>query len=190
MLRFVLLALIAEIMAGQTPPRLSKPQEYSQRIDPLLQIKNFGMSYSEDGAADGSILRPHDRSLLSPHTLSLVNLRNQAIPILIDCLSDQRVSAAVFQGNNITRQIRVPIGYLCLDLLLELTTAAGIFIRDCADDGLGACVNQDYYFRPDDYSNCWPDHCLPKPWLFRVQANWRRAYTARRLKFVNPPPSL
>lgn len=54
------------------------------------------------------------------------------------------------------------------------TKSTQVHAKDCADDGLGACVNESFYFRPDDYSRCWPHDGLPRPWVRLVQQNWRR----------------
>jgi hypothetical protein len=141
-------------------------------IDPLVTVADFGIHYYED-AADASVLfpstntNPYDRP--RDPVIALVNLRTKSFPALIDCLSDPRVTSAQFDGTSITKPMRVPVGYVCLDILMAVARGRPASDPDCWADGLGACMNEGFYFRPDDYSQCWKDTCNLRPWVLIVQ---------------------
>jgi hypothetical protein len=91
-----------------------------------------------------------------------------------------------FNGG-MTQLEKVPVGYVCLDILMG--TAKGRVVDDSNDDGdgLGVGIREGFYFRPDDYTRCWGgDACLLRPWINVVQRNWRTQYLAHRLRFRNP----
>jgi hypothetical protein len=186
---FVFFLLLGLGHAAQ-PARLSSSEDYRTYIDPLLRVTDFGIHYYDDGAADASVLFPSTES--NPYdrprepVIALVRLRERSFPLLIDCLSDPRVTTARFDGSSITMPMKVPLGYVCLDILMEIVDGKPASDPDCADDGLGACMNEGFYFRPDDYSRCWPDVCDLRPWVMVVQRKWREAFLRRRLRFRNP----
>jgi hypothetical protein len=169
---------------GQT--KLASSSEYHKYVDPLLKIEDFGISYSEDGAADATVLFPNSGTgrPVEP-VIALVRLRQKGFSLLIDCLSDSRLTSASFGGNTI---MKVPVGYICLDLLMGTTRGKPVSDPDCADDGLGACMEKGFYFRPDDYYHCVDrlNKCLARPWIPVVQQNWRREFLRNRLQFINP----
>jgi hypothetical protein len=183
--------LIPQSVFG-SQPRLASLAAYHRYIDPLLAVKDFGMEYYDDGAADASVLFPQgdkDQPYRRPvdPVATLIKLRARSIPLLVDCLTDNRVTSVRFDGNNITRPMNVPLGYVCLDILMAVVTDRSISDPDdCGDDGLGACIREGFYFRPDDYANCWKDVCLPRPWVTVVQRNWTAQFLAHRLRLHNP----
>lgn len=175
--------------------RLASKSSYQKYVDPLLGVKDFGMHYTEDGAADYSVLAPFhtDSSKIQfdkpPAALiDLVRLGTRSLPVLIDCLSDGRITSVRFDGNNITKPMSVPVGYICLDILMSTVRGKPTSDPECNNDGLGACMNYGFYFRPDDYSNCFdrPPACDPRPWVSVVQQNWRRVFLQHRLQFRSP----
>lgn len=141
-----------------------------------------GDTYVEDGAADLTVLWLPRRSPCReatpceaplPAIKAILALEQNAIPLLIEHLDDVRPSSATFRGK------RVPIAYVVLDLLLHISAAAHdsrIFIPDCADDGLGACIEPGFYFRPD----------VSRSEMKGVRANWQRLETQRPIAFVYP----
>jgi hypothetical protein len=118
--------------------------------------------------------------------IDIFELHSRSFPVLIDCLSDGRITNMEFDGNNTTKQMKVPVGYVCLDMLMAITWGKPVSEPECAADGLGACLNYGYYFRPDDYTNCWKTECDLRPWVKVVQRNWRKQFLAHRLRFFNP----
>lgn len=176
--------------AGQQ--RLSSGADYQRYIAPLLQVKDFGIQYYDDGAADATVLFPLSNA--SPYerprdpVAALVRLGVKSFPLLIDCLNDGRVTNLEFSGNTITRLMKVPVGYVCLDILMETTRGRPVSDPDCADDGLGACMNYGYYFRPDDYCHCVERirSCDIRPWVEVVQRNWKQQFLRGRLHLHNP----
>jgi len=101
-----------------------------------------------------------------------------------------RITAMRFEGNRITRPMNVPLGYVCLDILMNEVSGNPVWYPDCADDGLGACVKNLFYFRPDDYYSCTERDCMLRPWVLVVQRKWKSEYLAHRLRFHNPYDSL
>lgn len=187
---FVVLACFVAMKAVAQPARLSTPADYHRFIDPLLKVADFGIHYYDDGAVDASVLfpmtkdTPYDR--LRDPVVAVVRLRERSFPLLIDCLTENRVSTAQFDGNAMTKPMKVPLGYVCLDILMAVTRGKPASDPDCSDDGLGACMNEGFYFRPDDYARCWPETCLLRPWVAVVQQKWRSALLNRKLRFHNP----
>lgn len=188
----LLFALLVPAAASATQPRLASAADYHRYIDPLLSVKDFRTHYFEDGAADATVLFPEgdaDHPYLRPAdpVAALVRLRERSIPPLIDCLSDGRITSMHFDGNPMTQPMNVPVGYVCLDILMDVTKDSAVDDPDDCGDGFGACIHTRFYFRPDDYTMCWGgDSCLLRPWINVVKRNWRAQYLAYRLRFRNP----
>lgn len=191
--RFILILLAIFAFAGvcpASPPsrHLSPSADYHRYIDPLVQVKDFKVEYYEDGAADASVLFPGQGEYQMPvdAVVAIAQLRQRSLPVLIDCLSDGRLTNAWFGGNRITARMRVPVGYVCMDLLMGMVPGRPVADPECSDDGLGSCMNEGFYFRPDDYFLCSDQDCNPRPWVLVVQRNWKGMYLAGRIKFRNP----
>ena len=90
---------------------LSTRAEYQKYIDPMLAVNDFGVSYTEDGAADATVFFPSDKKPREL-VLALVHLGQKSVPLLIDCLTDTRVTAIQFGGNTISKPMKVPLGYV------------------------------------------------------------------------------
>jgi hypothetical protein len=86
----------------------------------------------------------------------------------------------------VAKAMNVPLGYICLDILIGTTESKAVHEPGCADDGLGTCIGEGLYFRPDDYSKCWPDRCLARPWVKVVQSNWRKLFINKKMRFDDP----
>jgi hypothetical protein len=174
--------------------RLATNADYHSYIDSLLEVKDFGTHYVEDGAADASVLFPTERTPIfhldrpSDEVIVLVQLGNKSIPLLIDCLGDGRLTTVRFNGNMTTKFMNVPVGYVCLDILSTIVKGAPVSERECGFDGLGACMSNGFYFRPDDYWDCLENigRCKVRPWIAVVQRNWKREFLQKRLRFRNP----
>lgn len=189
---FGVLVVVSALGAPAEQKRLSDRSGYQKYIDSLLQVKDFGIHYYDDGAADATVLFPS--SSATPYerprdpVVTLVRLGVKSFPLLIDCLNDGRVTNVEFSGNTITRPMKVPVGYVCLDILMGTTRSRPLSDPDCADDGLGACMNYGYYFRPDDYYHCVERvrSCDVRPWVDVVQRNWKQQFLQGRLHLHNP----
>src|SRR5579863_4165402 len=68
----------ARDLAAQT---VGSKAEYLKYIDPMLSIKDFGIQYVDDGAADASVLYPSDNKPRDP-VLALVRLGVKGTPLL------------------------------------------------------------------------------------------------------------
>jgi|ERR1017187_4327657 hypothetical protein len=123
----------ARDLAAQT---VGSKAEYLKYIDPMLSIKDFGIQYVDDGAADASVLYPPDNKPRDP-ILALVRLGAKGTPLLIDCLNDGRVTSVRFGGSTVAKAMNVPLGYICLDILMGTTQSKAVHEPGCADDGLG-----------------------------------------------------
>jgi hypothetical protein len=133
---FVFLALAS--LANSFQSRLAN------RIDgyfDALANASFGNVYSDDGAGDGSItalgkvLESGPTVLPLPVVKAIVDLKSSALSALIDRLDSTRATRISFKGKP------VPLGYLALDILTKIVRETdSIFIKNCADDGLGACI--------------------------------------------------
>ena len=184
--------LLSALGAPAEEKHLSSVAEYRKYIDPLLQVKDFGIHYYDDGAADATVLFPQSEAnpWQRPRdpVIALIRLGPKSFPLLIDCLGDGRLTNVEFDGNTTTNRMKVPVGYVCLDILMGSTRGRPMSEPDCADDGLGACMNYGYYFRPDDYYHCVERllTCNLRPWVGVVQQNWRRQFLQGRLHFHNP----
>jgi hypothetical protein len=179
-MRIALVILTAFLIsASQT---ISGAQRHSTKIksdhyiDALVSYPNFGRVYVEDGAADGSVTSP--RSPSQP-VKDVLDLGPKAIPLLIEHLDDTRLTSALFEGGfTWGKPIRVPVGHVCLDILMHITRQnRHIFDWECGDDGLGACVREGYYFRPDEYYPVGNSgEYIARVGVRFVKANWLKAY--------------
>jgi hypothetical protein len=136
------------------------------------------MHYFDDGAADATVTCPDDcRNPFPapvPEVAALMKNPRVTVPLLIDCLADARQTSVQFDGDIGQNPMKVPVGYVCLDILMAW---AGKPIGDYGDcgDGLGACIDPSYYFRPDDYTHCLNGSCDTRPWVLAVQQKWKGA---------------
>ena len=140
------LALFVSVLPGlgaAEPAALAKRVEYHPYIDPLVDVQDFRVSYFEDGAADAERLfspqgseAPYSYLVPVNAVVDLVRLGGPSIPLLIDCLSDGRITNVQFRGNTITRDMNVPVGYVCLDILADGEWRTGSPIRNAAMTGL------------------------------------------------------
>jgi hypothetical protein len=180
------LAMVTFVAAYQMSIAVPRASQAGRQQDSLIDALTSApalVAYVEDGAAWMSVL---DGS--SATVKAIVSLGAEAIPLLISHLDDTRLTSATFDGG-VTRgrPIRVPVGYLCLDILLEIVDdRAPVFIKDCADDGLGACIEPDYYFRPDEYyPGAWKEY-RAREGVRVVKRSWERAYRSKLLHFRSP----
>ena len=160
-------------------------------IDALVKAPKL-VTYVEDGAADVSVIGYGEGADMKvrgplPEVRAIVRLGPQAIPLLIAHLDDNRLTSARFlrreQGGE--RDVPVPVGHVCLDLLTGIVYAPEVLITPCSDDGLGACVEADYYFRPDAFVQRGGGH-FPSPKVRSVKRSWQRAYREGRVRFRYP----
>jgi hypothetical protein len=160
--------------------------ELEKALEKLRHLSGLGEIYVEDAAADGSVVMiPPDYRYARPEVVLFLKCENQAAEVLIDHLDDTRLTSARFKGGtHWGRPIPVPLGFVCLDILISLSQF-GSAIRDPEtenNDGLGSGVRGDYYFRPDDYE-IRRDRYFPLPHVFEVKASWRKALRDGRLRF-------
>ena len=153
----------------------------SKCIDALTTAPSL-VVYSADGAADATVTENPP-----PQVKAIVNLGPKAIPLLIAHLNDTRPTAARFQyyiGRK-EQDIPVPVGHVCLDILTYIIKAPKVLREDCADDGLGACVERGYYFPPDAYIRK-NGKFIARAEVYRVKRNWQRAYRKGYIKYQYP----
>jgi hypothetical protein len=163
------------------------PGKSTRRYIDALVSAPILVTYSNDGAADMTVTEVGAdqagvvRNPL-PEIRNIVHLREKAIPLLIEHLDDTRLTSARFDANN---PRAVPVGHVCLDILTNIIDAPKILRKDCPDDGLGACIQRGYYFRPDAYI-LKGSSCQARPEVARVKQNWLRAYKKKYIKYKYP----
>jgi len=138
--------------------------------------------YVEDGAADGHILLVKDDENIK----NILACKNKAIPILIDNINNKTESLVCFRGGiDETVIIPVTVGFIAQDILLNSNGwDKDITYSDCNDDGLGACVKNEYYFRPDRFFI--NDTKQISDRVKQVKNNWLEAYKNNKFGFVSP----
>lgn len=162
-------------------------------IDALVNAPTLYVHYSEDGAADATVLAispdldGYATNPIAQEVKDIVALREKALPLLIECLDDTRPTVATVSSNGyLTKKpIHVPVGHVCLDILLNIVGVNNklIYYNESGDDGLGSGVRDGYYFRPDDYTVFGEDRFAQRPIVRIVKANWQRAYRAGKIKY-------
>lgn len=145
---------------------LATPHQSKQERLINALITTTTVVYSDDGAADATVTERPNKVVRQ-----IINLKAAAIPLLIKHLDDRRLTTAQFKNR------RVPLGHICLDILLNITKGNTVHIKDCFDDGLGACIEFEYYFRPD---------VLQHRKMKAVQQAWARAFQNKKIKFQYP----
>jgi hypothetical protein len=127
-----------------------------ERLVSLAQVRPSRPVYVEDGAGDGSLTRhPEAQEAVK----AILACPKSAATVLVKHLDDRMLTHVLAETASnppgtgdpglITR--RVVLGVLALDLLLQMFVepSSTVYIADCADDSLGACVEPEFYFRPD-----------------------------------------
>jgi len=152
----------------------------TKRSGPLvseLRTADYPVTYINDGAGDESVLNTAHysggrhkecRKALS----DMIALRKDAIPLLIAHLDDRSPTTARYQQKE---GLLVPFGFVCLDLLIQITDSPAN-IRDCAQDGMGACIQKPYYFMPDGSAK---EAAL-------VKEKWEALSRKGAIKYVHP----
>ncbi len=154
-------------------------------IDALVCSPNLRVDYIDDGAADMSVLE-WSKEDTAPEARNVVERGSKAVPFLIRHLDDRRLTSATFsvhEGRTKT-STPVPLGYICLDMLTNVTKAPKIH-DVCGDDGMGACVDGGFYFRPDDY-HLENGELKANAIVYTAKKNWQKAYKKGWVKFDYP----
>lgn len=152
----------------------------SNPVDALVFAPDIGVTYSGDGAADATVLNDP----VAEEVRSILALYEAAIPLMIAHLDDPRLTRVTFRRGD-ESEVLVTVGHICLDILTGIVDAPDVTVTDCADDGLGACVKEGFYFRPDACDQV-ENVFVAKPIVADAKANWQRAYREGHLKFVYP----
>ena len=188
-----------------TVPSTIAADEHGRFVDALVNTPSIGPIYADDGAGDGTIMvadqQQGERQHPFPAVKAIVDLGDKALPLLIDCLGDTRITSAtmIFQaGNPHAKPVPVPVGEVCLDVLLNVVVPTKeVFVDSCPPeekegdepccftDGLGACVNKGFYFRPDAY-DLRDGRAVAHSIVTTVQSNWRKAYKNGLLTYRYP----
>jgi hypothetical protein len=134
----------------------------------VTTLTQLNISYFTDGAGGSDIMEMKEmRDLVGTK-------KEKLLPILIDNLSNSSTTNSVLDDSG-----NVPLGYVCFDLLCSIIeTSEHWYDIECGDDGMWACVNDEYYI----------------PFLFTAenmnkirssQNNWRKLLESGRLKLDN-----
>jgi hypothetical protein len=181
----VLLTVVSRGAFAKAPAAQSS-EDPESLIDELVSTANFGVVYVADGAGDGSVLNDKPAAAVK----KIVNLRGGAISLLIAHLDDTRLTSARYKGGkHWSDPAGVPVGYVCLDILSQIVKDNKILFvqgrRDCDFDGMGVCIEQKYYFNPDDYSFK-GELLVPQKRVLSAKHNWQQVYKTGILEFRFP----
>lgn len=160
----------------------------SALIDSLIN-SNFRYEYYDDGAGDGSIMEigsnSNGRVDRPPRILKkIVDLGDLMIPFLIHHLDDNRETNLRFNSNS--KKNPVTIGYVSLDILTHIIELNDSIVNpECGDDGICACFNPGYCFRPDEFVG---EIGLRQPskLVSKTKSNFQNAYKKNLIKFHFP----
>lgn len=158
------------------------------RLEALLNAPKLVEYVASDGG-HASVMEQGDRDgkwvPVVKEAFAVADLGPETVPLLIDHLDDTRVTKATFRltGDDTVAQ-PVALGFVCLDVLTSIVRDdPAVVVPECADDGMGACVQAGYYFRPDAFVI--EDGVLKAgPTVKQVQANWRRALKNGHAKYA------
>ncbi len=183
---FFLLLIIAGSCFAQTKKTVENPNE--KLIDALVNAPEL-QSYYDDGAGDATVLEiDGDNKVrdLKKEVRDILLLKQKAIPLLIEHLSDERLTAATFSGGFISpsQTYHVPVGFICLDILTSIigNNKTVYYKYECGDDGMGSCINEGFYFRPDDYKSAGKE-LHQRDIVNIVRKNWEKAYRLGKIKY-------
>jgi hypothetical protein len=187
------LALLLALPAYPKKSQLGRPKLDRDRILAALLTTDFPNNiYYDDGAGDGSlILYKQDEKaeydiVPDPTVKELVNAGDASLPLLISCIGDARPTRIEFKPARAERFVRVPLGYVCLELttMLVRTPLPKVAMdSDCSTDGIGVCYHEGYYFRPDVLA---AEPAAGTKKMAAVQANWQRLLKENSIRFEYP----
>jgi len=178
LLRLSTLGIFVFALAASTAwaQRDHSSNERDGLVSALLDAE-FGRVYADDGAGDGTITNKGELIESGPdvkpdsRVKAIVDLGAEALPLLIKHLDDIRPTRIVFEKKP------TPLGHVALDILTHIVKETPtVFVVDCADDGLGACIKPGYYFRPD----------ASFAQMRAVKEKWRKTYQRGQLEFRYP----
>jgi len=191
--RILLLALLLTVPGYSfRKTQSARPQLDRTRILTALLTTEFPNNiYYDDGAGDGSLIRYKEDPkaeydiVPDPTVRELVDAGDASLPLLISCIADARPTHIEFKPAKSDTYVRVPLGYVCLELTTALVWTPlpkAAVDPDCVADGIGACFNDGYYFRPDVLA----DPSVGEKKMALVQANWQQLLKSKSLRFQYP----
>lgn len=167
----------------------SAPSRGTEQLADLLLNTPDLMTYGLEGygAGMGLLDEAYEQGhwqFRRPVAATIIRYGPMLIPFCIAHLGDTRLTHAVYLTTaRPQKYVRVPLGYVCLDLLVATMKPNGrILVEDCADDGLGACVREGYFFPPYAYDQ-YKSRLRAKPIVREVQENWRDALRRGDVQF-------
>lgn len=179
--------------AGQ-PEAISvaKPSGTSNEalIDALVAAPTLYVNYVEDGSADQSVLAIYPdlngkaTNPIAREVKDIVALGSRAIPLLIAHLDDNRSTVATTSGGGYLtdKPVKVPVGFICLDILLHIAGDKAPIYDEEDHHGFQGPVKDNFYFRPDDYTRT-DDRFEERPIVRIVKKNWEGAYRKGLIKY-------
>ncbi len=140
-----------------------------EQLISLAQVRPSRPVYVEDGAGDGTLTQHPEAKeaveaiLACPKGAAAVLVKHLDNRVLTHVLAET-ASNPPGTGDRGSIVRRVVLGVLALDLLLQMfdEPSSIVYVADCADDGLGACVQPQFYFRSD--SGAATAHSTKKAW--------------------------
>lgn len=161
------------------------PASHEKALDALVKAPKL-VEYTVFDGGDASVMAQYEEGGRTVRPVNegfaIARLGPDAVKLLIEHLDDPRLTRATFRREDGKTQ-RVTAGFVALDILVHITADdPRLFIPECADDGLLACVSEDYSFRPDDFAIT-GDKAVAGAKVLNVQNNWRRAFKEGRVRY-------
>ena len=178
----------SQVTASRAGAAQSKSSDSPETTDTLLsklaEEPNLGIVYIDDGSGEGTVVDQ------TPNTVvrQIVALGSPAIPILIAHLDDKRSTSALYKGGKYRNDpVRVPLGFVVLDILMQISKDTGALYvnghKHCEFDGMGACIKARYYAKPDVFLSRDPSS---EKKVENLKAAWAAAYHRGVVKFEKP----
>ena len=179
--RLILLAFAVPLLLAGCEPAADSENSAAQVAAPptdedVVNLLGVRFVYVEDGACEDRVTdndSSRDAALVDRVTCEA------AVPLLIAHLGDARPTWSVIIARG--DAVRVPLGYLCLDILLAMSRAdSPVFDPDApGDDAFWSCTRNEFFFEPSILRE---GKTAPAR-MAEVRKAWEEAFTAGNLRF-------
>ncbi len=166
--RCLAMAACLALVAGCDAGRLAREAKMNKALEELGATPRV---FVNDGASDYTV------SMLEPPSVRDL-LDRDGIHLLLARLDDTSPTMTVIRDRG--EEAMVPLGYLCLDLLLQMSADGSLVFdqRDIGDDGAWTNVLQPFFFPANVLSGGQGPEIMRE-----VRAGWEEAFRLGRLRF-------
>jgi len=179
----LLLALLAPLLLAGCKPSADadNPAETDEVAGPPTDEDVVSLLDVRHVYIEGKGWDEHVTDTRSPDDAVLVEqlISQEAVPLLIAHLGDARPTWTVCIEET-DDSVQVPLGYLCLDILLAMSSADSPVFKDTAViEGFWPNVRPEFFFGP---TILWEEKTAPAR-MREVQRAWEAALAAGQLRF-------